>query len=66
MAVGGGRADADATRCDGGVVVLTAGLVATEGADQRRQHAHHQNEMLAALLDINAVTVVVLKTATRS
>ncbi len=48
-------ADADA-------VVLMAGLVATEGADQPDANMlHGQNEMLDALLGINATTVVVLK-----
>jgi beta-glucosidase len=44
------------------VVVLMAGLVATEGADQRDANMlHDQNRMLAELLGINPTTVVVLK-----
>ena len=44
------------------VVVLMAGLVATEGADQPDANMlHDQNRMLAELLGINPATVVVLK-----
>ncbi len=43
-------------------VVLMAGLVATEGADQRDANMpRNQNEMLSELLGINPNTVVVLK-----
>jgi beta-glucosidase len=43
-------------------VVLMAGLVATEGADQAdADMLHDQNRMLGELLGINAATVVVLK-----
>jgi beta-glucosidase len=44
------------------VVVLMAGLVATEGADQPDANMlNEQNRMLDELLDINPTTVVVLK-----
>jgi beta-glucosidase len=44
------------------VVVLMAGLVATEGADQPDANmAHDQNRMLDELLGINPATVVVMK-----
>ena len=44
------------------VVVLMAGLVATEGVDQSDANMlHDQNRMLAELLDANPTTVVVLK-----
>jgi beta-glucosidase len=44
------------------VVVLMAGLVATEGADQADPNMlHDQNAMLTELLGINPTTVVVLK-----
>jgi beta-glucosidase len=44
------------------VVVLMAGLVATEGADQPDANMlNDQNRMLDELLDVNPVTVVVLK-----
>jgi beta-glucosidase len=44
------------------VVVLMAGLVATEGVDQRDANMlGDQNRMLAELLDVNPTTVVVLK-----
>jgi beta-glucosidase len=44
------------------VVVLMAGLVATEGADQADANMlHDQNRMLEELLGLRAVTVVVLK-----
>jgi beta-glucosidase len=44
------------------VVVLMAGLVATEGADQDNPNmGNDQNRMVAALLGINPTTVVVLK-----
>ena len=44
------------------VVVLMAGLVATEGADQRDANMlGDQNRMLDELLDVNPATVVVLK-----
>ena len=44
------------------VVVLMAGLVATEGADQRDANMlNDQNRMLAELLGTNPATVVVLK-----
>jgi beta-glucosidase len=44
------------------VVVLMAGLVATEGADQRDANMlNDQNRMLDELLGINPATVVVLK-----
>jgi beta-glucosidase len=47
---------------DADVVVLMAGLVATEGADQRNASMlHDQNRMLAELLGANPMTVVVLK-----
>jgi beta-glucosidase len=47
------------------VVVLMAGLVATEGADQADAHLlDQQDRMLAELLGVNPTTVVVLKTAT--
>jgi beta-glucosidase len=47
---------------DADAVVLMAGLVATEGMDQPDANMlHGQNEMLDALLDVNATTVVVLK-----
>ena len=47
---------------DSDVVVLMAGLVATEGADQPDANMlHDQNRMLAELLGINPATVVVLK-----
>jgi beta-glucosidase len=43
-------------------VVLMAGMVATEGADQRDANMlNHQNRMLDELLGINPTTVVVLK-----
>jgi beta-glucosidase len=43
-------------------VVLMAGLVATEGADQADANMlHDQNRMLAELLGVNPTTVVVLK-----
>jgi beta-glucosidase len=51
------RAAADAT-----VVVLMAGLVATEGADQPDANMlNEQNTMLDQLLGLNSATVVVLK-----
>ncbi|WP_208324165.1 glycoside hydrolase family 3 C-terminal domain-containing protein [Diaminobutyricimonas sp. TR449] len=44
------------------VVVLMAGLVATEGADQPDANmVHDQNRMLTELLGINPTTIVVLK-----
>jgi hypothetical protein len=44
------------------VVVLMAGLVATEGADQPDANMlHDQNRMLDELLEINPMTVVVMK-----
>jgi beta-glucosidase len=44
------------------VVVLMAGLVATEGADQPDANMlHDQNRMLDELLNVNPATVVVLK-----
>ena len=47
---------------DSDVVILMAGLVATEGADQPDANMlHDQNRMLAELLGINPATVVVLK-----
>ncbi|WP_208322620.1 glycoside hydrolase family 3 C-terminal domain-containing protein [Salinibacterium sp. ZJ454] len=47
---------------DADVVVLMAGLVATEGADQPDANmVHDQNRMLTELLGINPTTVVVLK-----
>ncbi|MFC7530021.1 beta-glucosidase [Actinoplanes sp. GCM10030250] len=45
-----------------GVVVLMAGLVATEGADQADANMlNDQNRMLQELLSVNPATVVVLK-----
>ncbi|MFC7532384.1 beta-glucosidase [Actinoplanes sp. GCM10030250] len=47
---------------EAGVVVLMAGLVATEGADQTDANMlHDQNRMLGELLGVNPATVVVLK-----
>lgn len=55
-----GEARAAAERAD--AVVLMAGLVATEGADQADAHLpDHQDRMLAELLGANPTTVVVLK-----
>jgi beta-glucosidase len=55
-----GEARAAAEAAD--VVVLMAGLIATEGADQVDANMlNDQNRMLDELLDINPVTVVVLK-----
>ena len=49
------------------VVVLMAGLVATEGADQPDANMlNEQNRMLDELLGINPTTVVVLKDSTPS
>jgi beta-glucosidase len=55
-------AEARQAAADADVVVLMAGLVATEGADQR--HAtmlHDQDRMLTELLGVNPTTVVVQK-----
>ncbi len=57
--------EARAAAADAAVVVLMAGLVATEGADLPDANLmHHQNEMLDALLGVNPQTVVVLKCST--
>jgi beta-glucosidase len=55
-------AQAKEAAADADMVVLMAGLVATEGADQPDANMlHEQNRMLAELLGINPTTVVVLK-----
>jgi len=54
--------EAKAAAANADAVVLMAGLVATEGADQRDANMlNDQNEMLATLLGVNRTTVVVLK-----
>ena len=54
--------EAKKAAADADVVVLMAGLVATEGADQPDANMlNDQNRMLAELLGINPTTVVVLK-----
>jgi beta-glucosidase len=54
--------EAKRAAADADVVVLMAGLVATEGADQSDANLlHDQNRMVAELLGINPNTVVVLK-----
>ena len=54
----------DAAR-DADVVVLMAGLVATEGADMAQPALpHRQDELVAGVLGINERTVVVLKCST--
>jgi beta-glucosidase len=55
-------ADARKAAATAQAVVLMAGLVATEGADQADPNMlHDQNRMLAELLGVNPNTVVVLK-----
>lgn len=55
-------AEATAVAADADVVVVMAGLVATEGTDQRDAHLpRDQDRMIAALLAANPSTVVVLK-----
>ena len=54
--------DAKNAARDADIVVLMAGLVATEGADQPDANMlHDQNRMLDELLGINPTTVVVMK-----
>ncbi|GGC96520.1 glycosyl hydrolase [Tersicoccus solisilvae] len=54
--------EAKRAAADADVVVLMAGLIATEGADQADAHLlNDQDRMLAELLPVNARTVVVLK-----
>jgi beta-glucosidase len=54
--------EAKQASADADVVVLMAGLVATEGADQKDPNLlNDQNRMLTELLGINPTTVVVLK-----
>ena len=54
--------EAKQAAADADVVVLMAGLVATEGADQANPNMlHDQNRMLSELLGTNPTTVVVLK-----
>lgn len=54
--------DAKKAAQEADVVVLMAGLLATEGADQPDANMlHNQNRMLEELLGINPTTVVVLK-----
>ena len=54
--------EAKQAAADADVVVLMAGLVATEGADQRDPNMlHDQNRMVAELVGITPTTVVVLK-----
>jgi beta-glucosidase len=54
--------DAKAAAAAAGVVVLMAGLVATEGSDQADPNMlNDQNRMLDELLGINPTTIVVMK-----
>lgn len=56
--------EAVAAAQDADLVVIMAGLIATEGADsQTMQMPHQQNEMIPALLDANDNNVVVLKSS---
>lgn len=54
--------DARTAAKDADVVVIMAGLIATEGDDQRDAHLlNNQDEMIAQLAGVNPSTVVVLK-----